>query len=107
VVPGSGALLAVFRSFIWGLLLAPTMGVLALMMLPHSGTLLLEGEGYILATIFGVLIPVHIFQSSLGGTALKRFGRAVLLNVQASFWVAIVLAVAAIYEATEVIAMMG
>ena len=51
------------------------------------------------------LIPIHIFQSSLGGTPLSRFGRVILLNIQANLWVAIVLAVAACYEATEVILM--
>ena len=106
LVPGSGILLATLRSFLWGLLLAPTMGLLALTMIPHSGTLLLEGEGYILATIFGLSIPIHMFQSSLGGNPFSRFGRAILLNVQASFWVALVLVAAACYEATEVIAMM-
>ena len=75
-------------------------------MIPHSGTMLVEGEAYILATIFGLLIPIRLFQSKLGGTPLSRFGRAILLNVQSSFWVALVLAVAALYEATEVLAMM-
>jgi hypothetical protein len=107
IVPGCGILLAILRSFAWGLLLAPTMGMLALTMIPHSGTLLLEGEGYILATIFAVLIPIRTFDSRLGEGPAMRFARAILLNVQASVWVAIVLAVAAIYEATEVIAMMG
>jgi hypothetical protein len=107
LVPGCGILLATVRSFVWGLLLAPTIGVLALSMIPHSGTLLLEGEGYILATIFAVLIPIRAFDSRLGGGPASRFGRAILLNVQASLWVALVLLVAAIYEATEVIAMMG
>jgi hypothetical protein len=106
LVPGSGIVLATLRSFLWGLLLAPTLGGLALTMIPHSGTLLLEGEGYILAAIFGLLIPVQIFQSSLGGNPLSRFGRAILLNVQGCVWVALVLIAAAIYEAIEVIAMM-
>jgi hypothetical protein len=74
-------------------------------MLPHSGTMLLEGEGYILATLFGLLIPIHLFQSSLGGTPLSRFGRVLWLNVLANFWVAVVLIIAACYEATEVILM--
>jgi hypothetical protein len=65
--------------------------------------MLLEGEGYILATLFGLLIPIHIVQSSLGGTPLSRFGRVLVLNLQANLWVAAVLAVAACYEATEVI----
>jgi hypothetical protein len=106
LVPGCGILLATVRSFVWGLLLAPTAGMLALTMIPHSGTLLLEGEGYILATIFAVLIPIRLFDSRLEGAPGVRFARAVLLNLQASFWVAIVLLAAALYEATEVIAMM-
>ena len=107
IVPGCGILLAVLRSFAWGVLLAPTLGMLAFTMIPHSGTLLLEGEGYILATIFAVLIPIKLFETSQGERVLARFGRAILLNLQGNVWVAIVLAVAAIYEATEVIAMMG
>jgi hypothetical protein len=105
LVPGSGIFMAALRSTLWGLLLAPTIKPLAVAMLPHSGTMLLEGEGYILATLFGLLIPIHIFQSSLGGNPLSRFGRVLWLNVKANLWVAIVLAVAACYEATEVILM--
>ena len=43
---------------------------------------------------------------SRAGRVLGRFGRAVLLNIQASVLVALVLAVAACYEETEVIQMM-
>ena len=106
LVPGCGILLATVRSFVWGLLLAPTIGMLALSMIPHSGTLLLEGEGYILATIFAVLIPIRAFDKSLEGGLATRFGRALILNVQAWFWVAVVLLAAAFYEATEMIMMM-
>ena len=105
IVPGSAILVAAVRALTWGLLFSPTISSLAYAMLPHSGTMLLEGEGYILATLFGLLIPIHIFQSSLGGTPLSRFGRVLWLNVLANFWVAVVLAVAACYEATEVILM--
>jgi hypothetical protein len=105
LLPGSGTVVAALRCTLWGLILAPTLTVLALSMLPHSGTMLLEGEGYILATIFGLLIPIHIVQSSLGGTPLSRFGRVILLNIKASLLIALVLAVAAVYEATEVILM--
>lgn len=105
IVPGSGVFMAALRGLVWGLLFSPTVGSLSYAMLPHSGTMLLEGEGYILATLFGLLIPIHIFQSSLGGTPLSRFGRVLWLNVLATFWVAAVLIVAALYEATEVILM--
>jgi hypothetical protein len=129
IVPGSGALMAAVRSVSWGLLLAPTFVLNAFAMLPHSGTMLLEGEGYILATYFGLLVPISLVRSSpakvpesmaapdfdvvpgepastsRAGSVLGRFGRAVLLNVQASVLVAVVLAVAACWEATEVILM--
>jgi hypothetical protein len=131
IVPGSGALMAALRSLSWGLLLAPTFVLNAFAMLPHSGTLLLEGEGYILATIFGLLVPIYLVGSSPAmvpesmaatdwelapsepaptkragtGKVLGRFGRAVLLNIQASVLVAVVLAAAACWEATEVILM--
>jgi hypothetical protein len=105
LLPGVGIFMAALRSVLWGLLLAPTIRILAYTMLPHSGTMLLEGEGYILATLFGLLVPIHIVQSSLGGTPLSRFGRVLWLNVLANFWVAVVLVVAACYESTEVILM--
>ena len=62
IVPGSGVLMAVLRATIWGLLLAPAFVVLSLGMLPHAGTLLLEGEGYILAAFFGLLVPIYMFE---------------------------------------------
>ena len=105
LLPGSGVLVAGLRATAWGLILAPVTQTLAYAMLPHSLTMLLEGEGYILAALFGLLIPIHIVRSSLGGNPLTRFGRVLVLNLKAKFWIALVLAVAAIYEATEVILM--
>ncbi len=130
IIPGSGALLAGFRAISWGLLLAPATLQQAFVMLPHSGTLLLEGEGYILATFFGLMIPVSIFGRPItpepapakpaaaepdpelpnvaqSVPAPKRgYIWAVLLNLKGSLLVAIVLAIAAMYEAVEVIQML-
>ncbi len=105
VLPGIGVFVAGLRALFWGLILAPTSQTLAHAMLPHSGTMLLEGEGYILAMLFAALIPIHIVRRRLGGNPFTRFARAVSLNIKANFWIALVLAVAAIYEATEVILM--
>ena len=105
LLPGSGILVAGVRAMAWGLILAPVVQSLAYAMLPHSLTMLLEGEGYILATLFGLLIPIHIIRARLGGNPLTRFGQVLLLNLKANFWIASVLAVAAIYEAIEVILM--
>jgi hypothetical protein len=106
VLPGLGAVTAAVRAMTWGLLLGPTSAPAAGAMLPHTGTMLLEGEGYVLAALFGLLIPVYLLQPGSGGTAWSRFGHALRLNVQANVLVALVLAVAAVYEAIEVIGMM-
>jgi hypothetical protein len=108
VLPGSGGLLAGFRAVSWGLLLAPATLQQAFVMLPHSGTLLLEGEGYILATFFGLMMPLALFHRPADPGSAPKFGygRAVLLNLKGSLLVAVVLAVAATYEAIEVIQML-
>jgi hypothetical protein len=105
VVPGSGVLLAVIRATLWGLLLAPTFVLLSFGMLAHSGTLLLEGEGYILAAFFGLLVPLYLLHDDQGRGILRRYGRALVTNLKAMIVVAVVLAVAACYEAVEVILM--
>jgi hypothetical protein len=74
--------------------------------LSRSGTLLLEWEGYILAAFFSLLIPIFLLQKSLGGSVSSRFGRATRLNLQANGLVALVLALAAIFEATVVISVL-
>jgi hypothetical protein len=103
IIPGSGVLVAGLRSVLWGFILAPTFSVLSMMMLPHSLTLLLEGHGYVIAAFFGVLVPVYLFRTAEGPSAGVRYGRALLMNVRGNLLVIIVLAVAAIYEAIEVI----
>jgi len=137
IIPGSGALIAMWRAMLWGLLLGPSQVTLAYAMMPHSGTLLLEGEGYILAAFFALLIPIYLFGSSAPvqkpagtdpwelqpaadpfelqpaasldreSTPWRRFKHAVVLNLKANVLVAIVLVVAACYEAFEVISMAG
>ncbi|HEX4070982.1 MAG TPA: hypothetical protein VHX68_07430 [Planctomycetaceae bacterium] len=108
VIPGSGILVAGFRAVLWGLILVPATLQQAFVMLPHSGTLLLEGEGYILAAFFGLMVPLSLRRRPADSdSAVPRGYRwAVLLNLKGCVLVAIVLAVAATYEATEVIAML-
>jgi hypothetical protein len=128
IIPGAGALLAAYRAALWGLLLGPSQVSLADVMRAHSGTLLLEGEGYILATFFALLVPIYLFGSrgprqkaavadtwelepaaaeSRPGTAWTRFKQAVMINLKGNALVAIVLVLAACYEAFEVISMAG
>src|SRR5262249_31333868 len=119
------------RAYSWGIVLGPVFVMTAGAMLPHSWTMLLEGEGYILAAFFAVLVPVYLFapagRNSEAGNAASgdvsgdvpalpkaapvalrdRFRRAVVLNLQGAVWVALILAVAAVYEATELILLAG
>ncbi len=128
IIPGSGALVAAVRATVWGLMLGPSRVNMAYAMMAHTGTLLLEGEGYILAAFFALLIPIYLFRSSAplqkaavadswesepaasqekASTAWSRFKHAMVLNLKANVLVAIVLVVAACYEAFEVISMFG
>ncbi|MGA2061038.1 MAG: hypothetical protein ABSG67_11200 [Thermoguttaceae bacterium] len=107
IVPGIGVLMAVFRATMWGILLAPSYMVLAWGMLFHSGTLLLEGEGYILAAFFALLVPIYLFSPKEGENIGARYAQAVLMNLKGNIIVFIVLAIAASYEAIEVIMQMG
>jgi hypothetical protein len=105
IIPFSGLLLGVYRAVLWGLLLSPANPSLAGPMIPHSLTLLLEGQGYILAMLaVFVLGKAFIRPQAYGVTGhlrgyvegLRRTGWIYLLVV-------LLLAIAAIYEAFEVI----
>jgi hypothetical protein len=106
VLPGVGALMTWFRGTILGFVLAPTGLRLAQVGLPHSFTILVEMEAYIVAGFFGLLIPIYLFRKREGPTVLRRWGRALLLNVQSLVLVFALLAVVALYEAIEVILQM-
>jgi len=103
ILPGVGVLVAGFRALLWGLLLAPSFATLSGVMLPHSITLLLEGEAYVIAVFFGLLILVYLFRKAEGPSLARRYGKALLMNIRGNLLIAIILAIAAIYEAIEVI----
>ena len=105
ILPFSGLLMGVIRAVLWGIILSPSNPSLAGPMIPHSLVLLLEGQGYILvllaAFIHGkaILIPqAYGIQGRLRGylEGLKRTGWIYLLA-------AMLLLIAAVYEAIEVI----
>jgi hypothetical protein len=104
IVPFSGVLLGAYRAALWGLVLAPTSTQLALVMIPHSLTLLLEGQAYIL-TMLAVYVhgKAFLWPHSVG-VASRAQGYVTGLKLSARLYllVVLVLAVAAIYEALEV-----
>lgn len=109
LIPYAGVFLGFYRAAIWGVALAPTTPELATAMVPHSLTLVLEGQGYVL-TMLGVHI---LWSSTLGGFGKGVSGMAagylagLRANARAYLLVALVLAVAAVYEAFEVIYLVG
>jgi len=107
VIPFSGILLGVYRAVLWGLLLSPANPDLRMAMIPHSITLILEGQAYILAMFAAYLQGrAFLFPKTVGLESrvqgylegLKRTGRLYLLIV-------LTLAIAAIYEVIEVVIM--
>ncbi len=104
IIPFSGLLMGIYRAAIWGLLLSPANPELRLLMIPHSLTLILEGQAYIL-TLLAALIQGRAFlwpktvglESHIKGyvEGLKRTGRIYLLVI-------LTLAIAAVYEVLEV-----
>ena len=107
VIPFSGILVGFYRAILWGLILSPAHPDLRLVMIPHSITLILEGQAYIL-TMLAAYIQAHAFlwpktvglESRGKGylEGLKRTGRIYVLVI-------LTLIVAAIYEVIEVIIM--
>ena len=109
IVPFFGLLMGVYRAVLWGLIMSPAYPELAGPMIPHSITLLLEGQAYVVAMLAVWVHGVALFRpESVGATGhwagylegLRKTARLYLL-------VAGLLLVAAVYEALEVIFILG
>jgi len=105
ILPFSGLLLGIYRAALWGLLLSPASPELRLAMIPHSITLILEGQAYILALLAAYQHGVGLFwPGRMGGeTFWKRYLVGIKRTGLLYNLVILLLAVAAIYEALEVI----
>jgi hypothetical protein len=107
IIPFSGCLIGIYRAILWGLLLSPANPDVRLIMIPHSLTLVIEGQAYIL-TLLAAYIQGRAFlwpktvglESRAKGylEGLKRTGKIYLL-------VTLTLVIAAIYEVIEVVIM--
>jgi hypothetical protein len=103
-VPFAGLLMGLIRAVLWGLLLSPAMPELRLAMIPHSLTMLLEGQAYILAVLGAYSLWVTALRAGPdGGGFFARYWAGLKKNVRLYVLVVIVLLVAAVYEAAEVI----
>ena len=102
VIPFAGILLGVYRAVLWGLLFAPTQtNVMGPTLLLHVPTILVEGEAYIVAML-GVWLWWHaVFSRS--GERWRAWRQGLLVQRRVYAGVVALLAIAAIYEAIEVI----
>jgi hypothetical protein len=105
VIPFSGLLMGAVRAVLWGLVLSPTTPELARGMIPHSLTLVIEGQGYILALLAVYVHGKAFLWPRTVGAASRGQGYLAGLRRSAQLYllVVLVLAVAAVYEALEVI----
>lgn len=103
VIPFFGLLLGVYRALLWGVLFAPFSGEngLGLGLLPHIGTIVIEGEAYVVALLGVWLWWRGVFGAR--GARLRAWTDGLILQARIYAAVAILLAVAAIYEVFEVI----
>jgi len=109
IIPFGGIIMGCIRAIGWGVLLAPTSPEMAWSMIPHSLTLILEGQGYILAMFAayvhwkGVFWPKKVGEEKRSKAYLKGIKNTACIYLL----VTLVLAVSALYEAFEVIYLVG
>lgn len=105
IIPFIGTLMFVLRAILWGLIFSPASPEMRLVMIPHSLTLILEGQAYILV-MFALYLQGRAFlwPKSAG---VEGFGRGYLEGLRRTgkiyVLVILTLAVAAVYEVIEVI----
>ena len=101
IVPFFGLLFVSFRAISWGILFSPFTGHYGPEIIPHYLTTILEGEGYVLAALAVYVQSAWVLPRVWSRSAAYRDG--VIESFQIYKLVTIVLAVAAVYEACEVI----
>ena len=105
VIPFIGMFMGILRAALWGLLLSPAYPPIRMLMIPHSLTLILEGQGYILG-LLAVYVQgkAFLWPESAG---VEGHWRGYIEGVKRTGWlyslVILLLLVAAVYEALEVI----
>jgi hypothetical protein len=101
LIPFAGILMGVFRAWLWGVLFSPFGGGWDLGVLPHALTVLLEGEAYVVAMLGVWLWWWPVLRTP--GRRWQLWREGLVLQGRIYSVVALLLAIAAIYEALEVI----
>jgi len=115
IVPFLGFLLGVYRALLWGLIFSPAHPDMRMVIIPHSITLILEGQAYVLVLLAAYVQGRTFLWPKAAGVeveglsfaqrhwrgyveGLKRTGKLYIL-------ITLTLLVAAIYEVLEVVIM--
>jgi hypothetical protein len=105
VIPFSGLLMAFYRAISWGFMFSPITPDMKAVMIPHSLTLLIEGQAYIVA-MFAIYLQgkYFLFPRSIG---MKSHWNGYKQGLIQTAWlyvpITILLVGGAIYEAIDVI----
>lgn len=107
IVPFSGLLIGIYRAAMWGLILSPASPDLRLVMIPHSITLLIEGQAYILTMLAAYIQGRYFVWPHTVGlkSHWKGYVEGVKLSARLYVLVILTLVVAAVYEVIEVVLM--
>lgn len=107
IIPFSGFLIGVLRAVLWGLILSPAHPDLRMSMIPHSITLLLEGQAYILVLLAAYVQGRALLWPKTAG--VEGHGRGYVEGLKSTgklyVLVILILAAAAVYEVIEVVLM--
>jgi len=107
IIPFSGLLIGIYRAVMWGLILSPASPDLRLIMIPHSITLLIEGQAYIL-TMLAAYIQGRSFlwpRAVSLDSHWKGYVEGVKLSARLYVLIILTLVIAAVYEVIEVVMM--
>lgn len=109
LVPFAGSVIGLLRALVLGVTLAPSSPELARAMIPHSLVLIVEGQGYVLAMLGVHVLWTSAFSGARSGLEGLARGYVAGLRANAALYVLIAatLAVSAVYEAFEVIYLVG
>ncbi len=105
LIPFSGLLMGAFRAVLWGFIFSPATSVVNVALIPHVGTIILEGEGYVLAMLAAYVQGKAFLWPRTVGVTSHRQGYVMGFKRSAQLYVLVILtlAVAAVYEAVDVI----
>lgn len=105
IIPFSGLLMGLYRAIFWGILFSPITPDMRAPMIPHYLTVLIEGQAYIVA-IFAIYLhgKSFLFPQNIGiKSRWSGYKHGLIQTAWMYVPITILLAVAAVYEAFDVI----